>query len=85
MSRFLLIPMVEPSEPYAEIQTEREKFRDKFARIYNTTHPKAVETLSCDSGRMVPFYKFPKAHWWHRGSFTFHRRGRIPAMLFGKR
>ena len=63
MSRYLLIPTVDPSDPYAETQAECEKLRDKFARIYNTSHPMAVETLSRDWDRTVASYKFPKAHW----------------------
>ena len=65
MSRYLLNPMVDPSDLYAETQAEREKARDKFARIYNTSHPKADETLSCDRDRMVRFNEFQKAHWSH--------------------
>jgi len=61
-SHYMLISMVDPSDPYAETQAEREELRDKFARIYNASHPKAVETLSYDWHRMVAFYKFPKAH-----------------------
>jgi len=51
--------------PYAETQTECERQRDAFVRLYRKTDPKAVDTLLRDWDRMVTFYVFPKEHWVH--------------------
>ena len=51
--------------PYAETQTECERQRDAFVRLYRKTDPKAVDTLLRDWDRMVTFYAFPKEHWVH--------------------
>lgn len=51
--------------PYAETQTECERQRDAFIRLYRKTDPKAVDTLLRDWDRMVTFYAFPKEHWVH--------------------
>jgi putative transposase len=51
--------------PYAETQTECERQRDAFVRLYRKTDPKAVDTLLRDWDRMVTFYAFPKEHWIH--------------------
>ena len=51
--------------PYAETRAEAERRRDAFAKAYRRTHPRAVEILLDDWGRMVEFYDFPKDHWKH--------------------
>jgi transposase-like protein len=51
--------------PYAATQTECERQRDAFVRLYRKTDPKAVDTLLRDWDRMVTFYAFPKEHWVH--------------------
>ena len=51
--------------PYAETQTECERQRDAFVRLYRKTDPTAVDTLLRDWDRMVTFYAFPKEHWIH--------------------
>ena len=51
--------------PYAKTRAEALKLRERFARAYRRTHPRAVETLERDWERMVAFYDFPKEHWKH--------------------
>ena len=41
------------------------KHRERFAKAFRRTHPKAVEILDKDWERMVAFYDFPKEHWKH--------------------
>lgn len=51
--------------PYAETRAEALKLRERFARAFRRTHPKAVAILEKDWERMVAFYDFPKEHWKH--------------------
>jgi transposase-like protein len=51
--------------PYAETGAEALKLRERFARAFRRTHPKAVAILEKDWERMVAFYDFPKEHWKH--------------------
>jgi putative transposase len=51
--------------PYAKSRAEALKRREKFARAFRRTHPRAVEILERDWDRMVAFYDFPKEHWKH--------------------
>ena len=51
--------------PYAKTRAEALKLRERFARAYRRTHPRAVETLERDWERMVAFYDFPREHWKH--------------------
>ncbi len=51
--------------PYAPTRTQCERLRAQFAARYETSYPKAVETLARDWERMVAFYDFPKEHWVH--------------------
>jgi transposase-like protein len=51
--------------PYAKTRAEALKLREKFARAFRRTHPRAVEILERDWDRMVAFYDFPKEHWKH--------------------
>jgi transposase-like protein len=39
--------------------------RERFAKAYRRTYPKAVEILEKDWERMVAFDDFPKEHWKH--------------------
>jgi len=41
------------------------KRRERFAKGFRRTHPRAVEILERDWERMVAFYDFPEAHWQH--------------------
>lgn len=51
--------------PYAKTRAEALQLREKFARAFRRTHPRAVEILERDWDRMVAFYDFPKEHWKH--------------------
>src|SRR5207248_7391183 len=51
--------------PYAPTRAEALKRRERFAKAFRRTHPKAVEILEKDWDRMVAFYDFPKEHWKH--------------------
>jgi len=51
--------------PYAETRAEAVKRRERFAKAFRRTYPKAVEILEKDWERMVAFYDFPKEHWKH--------------------
>ena len=51
--------------PYAAPRAEAARLRDRFAKAYRRTHPRAVETLERDWDRMVAFYDFPAEHWRH--------------------
>lgn len=51
--------------PYAPTRAEAVKRRDRFAKAFRRTHPKAVAILEKDWERMVAFYDFPKEHWKH--------------------
>jgi putative transposase len=51
--------------PYAKSRAEALKLRERFAKAYRRTHPRAVEILERDWDRMVAFYDFPKEHWKH--------------------
>jgi transposase-like protein len=51
--------------PYAETRGEAVKRRERFAKAFRRTYPKAVEILEKDWERMVAFYDFPKEHWKH--------------------
>src|SRR5439155_74852 len=51
--------------PYAPTRAEALKRRERFAKAFRRTHPKAVEILEKDWERMVAFYEFPKEHWKH--------------------
>lgn len=49
----------------AETAREAAALRDRFARTYGRTHPKAVARLTDDWERMVAYYAFPREHWRH--------------------
>jgi len=51
--------------PYAPTRAEALKRRERFAKAFRRTYPKAVEVLEKDWERMVAFYDFPKEHWKH--------------------
>jgi len=51
--------------PYAPTRAEALKRRERFAKAFRRTHPRAVEILEKDWERMVAFYEFPKEHWKH--------------------
>ena len=51
--------------PYAPTRAEALKRRERFAKAFRRTHPRAVEILERDWERMVAFYEFPKEHWKH--------------------
>jgi transposase-like protein len=51
--------------PYAETRVEAVKRRERFAKAFRRTYPRAVEILEKDWERMVAFYNFPKEHWKH--------------------
>ncbi|HYM80679.1 MAG TPA: IS256 family transposase [Candidatus Limnocylindria bacterium] len=51
--------------PYAATRAAAEKLRERFAKAYRRTHPRAVEILEKDWERMVAFYDFPREHWKH--------------------
>lgn len=51
--------------PYAETRAEAVKRRERFAKAFRRTYPRAVEILEQDWERMVAFYDFPKEHWKH--------------------
>jgi transposase-like protein len=51
--------------PYASTRAGAEKLRERFAKAFRRTHPRAVEILEKDWDRMVAFYRFPKEHWKH--------------------
>lgn len=51
--------------PYAPTRAEALKRRERFAKAFGHTHPRAVEILERDWERMVAFYDFPKEHWRH--------------------
>jgi putative transposase len=51
--------------PYAQTRAGAEKLRDRFAKAYRRTQPRAVEILEKDWERMVAFYDFPREHWKH--------------------
>jgi transposase-like protein len=51
--------------PYAGTRAEAVKRRERFAKAFRRTHPRAVEILEKDWERMVAFYDFPKEHWKH--------------------
>ncbi len=51
--------------PYAETRAEAVKRRERFAKAFRRTYPRAVEILEKDWERMVAFYDFPKEHWKH--------------------
>lgn len=51
--------------PYAQTRAGAEKLRERFAKGYRRTHPRAVEILEKDWERMVAFYDFPREHWKH--------------------
>jgi len=51
--------------PYAESRAEALKRRERFAKAFRRTYPRAVETLEKNWERMVAFYDFPKEHWKH--------------------
>lgn len=51
--------------PYGETRAEALKRRERFAKAFRRTHPRAVEVLERDWERMVAFYDFPKEHWKH--------------------
>ena len=51
--------------PYAPTRAEALKRRERFAKAFCGTHPRAVEILERDWERMVAFYDFPKEHWKH--------------------
>jgi len=51
--------------PYAETRAEALKRRERFAKAFRRTYPRAVEILEKDWERMVAFYDFPKEHWKH--------------------
>ena len=51
--------------PYAPTRAEALKRRERFAKAFRGTHPRAVEILERDWERMVAFYDFPKEHWKH--------------------
>src|SRR2546425_9474778 len=51
--------------PFAPTRGEAVKRRERFAKAFRRTHPKAVEILAKDWERMVAFYDFPKEHWKH--------------------
>ena len=51
--------------PYAETKVEALKLRQRFARAFRRTYPKAVAILEKDWERMVAFFDFPKEHWKH--------------------
>ena len=49
--------------PYAPTRAEALKRRERFAKAFRGTHPRAVEILERDWARMVAFYDFPQEHW----------------------
>lgn len=49
----------------ADTAREATALRDRFARTYGRSHPKAVERLARDWARMVAYYAFPQEHWRH--------------------
>jgi len=51
--------------PYAPTRAEALKRRERFAKAFRRTHPKAVEILEKDWEWMIAFYDFPKEHWKH--------------------
>jgi transposase-like protein len=51
--------------PYAPTRAEALKRRERFAKAFRRTYPKAVEILEKDWERMIAFYDFPKEHWKH--------------------
>src|SRR5437867_7420187 len=51
--------------PYAPTRAEALQRRERFAKAFRRTHPKAVEILEKDWERMVAFYDFPKEQWKH--------------------
>ena len=51
--------------PYAPTSAEALKRRERFAKAFRGTHPRAVEILERDWERMVAFYDFPQEHWKH--------------------
>jgi transposase-like protein len=51
--------------PYAPTREEAERRRDRFARRYRGSYPKAVKVLEKDWEEMVAFYAFPEEHWRH--------------------
>jgi transposase-like protein len=51
--------------PYAESRAEAVKRRERFAKAFRRTYPRAVAILEKDWERMVAFYDFPKEHWKH--------------------
>ena len=53
------------SIPYAPTRVEAVKRRERFAKAFRRTHPKAVAILEKDWERMIAFYDFPKEHWKH--------------------
>ena len=51
--------------PYAKSRAEAVRLRERFAKAFRRTHPRAVAILERDWERMVAFYDFPKEHWKH--------------------
>lgn len=51
--------------PYAETRAEAVKRRERFAKAFRRTYPRAIAILEKDWERMVAFYDFPKEHWKH--------------------
>ena len=51
--------------PYAATRAEALQGRERFAKTFRASHPRAVEILERDWDRMVAFYDFPKEHWKH--------------------
>ncbi len=51
--------------PYADTRAEALRRRERFAKAFRRTYPRAVEILERDWERMVAFYDFPREHWKH--------------------
>lgn len=51
--------------PYAPSRADAQRLRERFARRYRGSYPKAVAILEKDWEAMVAFYDFPEAHWKH--------------------
>ena len=49
----------------APTRREAVKRRERFAKAFRRTYPKAVAILEKDWERMVAFYAFPQEHWKH--------------------
>ena len=49
----------------AESRRAAEQAADRFAGLYGTKYPKAVECLAKDRQALLAFYDFPAEHWGH--------------------